>query len=304
MEHSFEQLNVCPCCRHAEHRTFLSCTDHSVSGTLFNITECAACGHRFTNPRPSVDDIGPYYKSEDYVSHNDTSKGLLFTLYQTIKSFTLKRKARFIQSISQHRSLLDYGAGSGDFAGCMSALDHSVTAFEPDPDARGLLISKYPNVKVAPSLSYIPDNSLGVITLWHVLEHVHALDETIQHFHRMLKADGVLIIAVPNCGSYDASYYRSHWAAYDVPRHLYHFRPADMKLLLARNGFKLTAMRPMWFDSFYVGLLSERYLKASNKGLPLPLQWLRAGFIGLFSNLKALNDTSTCSSVVYVLRKD
>ncbi len=265
--------------------------------------ECAACGHRFTNPRPSVDDIGPYYKSEDYVSHNDTSKGLLFTLYQTVKSFTLKRKAHFIQSISQQRSLLDYGAGSGDFAGCMSALDHSVTAFEPDPDARGLLISKYPKVNIASSLPAIPDRSLGVITLWHVLEHVHALDETLQHFRRTLKDDGALIIAVPNCGSYDATYYGSHWAAYDVPRHLYHFRPSDLKLLLERNGFTLTAMRPMWFDAFYVGLLSERYLQTSGKGLPLPIQWLRAGFVGLLSNLKAFKDNSTCSSVIYVLKK-
>lgn len=265
--------------------------------------ECLGCGHRFTNPRPSAGAIGPYYKSEDYVSHNDTSKGLLFTLYQSVKSLTLKRKARFIGSLSQHRSLLDYGAGSGDFAGYMSAQHYSVTAFEPDGDARGLIASKYPQVDIASSLSDISDSSLGVITLWHVLEHVHFLKDTIQHFHRILKEDGVLIIAVPNCDSYDASFYGAHWAAYDVPRHIYHFRPADMQLLFGQSGFTLTAMHPMWFDSFYVCLLSERYLSVSGKGLPMPLQWVRAGLVGLYSNLKAIQATSVCSSVVYVLKK-
>ncbi|MCB9186630.1 MAG: methyltransferase domain-containing protein [Flavobacteriales bacterium] len=130
------------------------------------------------------------------------------------------------------------------------------------------------------------------------MEHVHRLDETLIEFHRILKPNGNLIIAVPNHTSYDAKIYREDWAAYDVPRHLYHFNPLTIEPLLNDAGFELTRMKPMWFDSVYVSLLSEK--NRGNSGL---VAWLRAGLIGTLSNLSAVFDTKKCSSVIYVFKK-
>jgi SAM-dependent methyltransferase len=303
VEHSLTYLNTCPSCKHDHASAFLTCTDHTSSQQQFAIVQCNQCGFRYTNPRPDEAHIGPYYESPEYVSHTDTSSGLLFTVYQAVKSHTLKKKAQFMNGLSAEKSILDYGAGTGDFAGTMSTAGWNTTVYEPNPAARKRIGDKYTQVKHIADLSELPDASLPVITLWHVLEHVHRLEETLAHFQRILKPNGTLVIAVPNCQSYDAAYYGKYWAAYDVPRHLYHFQPHTIESLLKGYGFTLVEMRPMWFDSFYVSLLSERCMHANGNVIQKAFSTLRAIIIGLLSNLKALNDTKRCSSVVYVLKK-
>ncbi|MCB9205098.1 MAG: class I SAM-dependent methyltransferase [Flavobacteriales bacterium] len=298
MEHSLETLESCPSCKTNSFRETLRCVDSTYSKDTFTIVECVSCGLHFTNPRPTESAIAKYYDNPEYVSHTDTQEGLLFKVYALVKNYTLGKKEQLLSSLTTDKTVFDYGAGSGDFSSYLQKLGWSVSAFEPDPNARGLIEKKNASINLVNSLHEISEASLSVITLWHVLEHVHRLDETLDEFKRILKPNGNLIIAVPNHTSYDATVFREDWAAYDVPRHLYHFNPLTIEPLLNNAGFELSRMKPMWFDSVYVSLLSEK--NRGNSGL---VAWLRAGLIGTLSNLSAVFDTKKCSSVIYVFKK-
>lgn len=298
-----EELQHCPICGNSGFKSYLTCTDFTYSKDRFHIVECDSCGLRFTNPRPAQEEIGRYYDSAEYVSHNDTDSGLMFTAYQAVKRFTLKGKTKLLKSFYNNGNALDYGAGTGDFANVIQKSGFNTSAFEPDANARNLIKRKYPNLNVIDSLDALTDASLQVITLWHVLEHVHTLKETLGKFHRKIAPSGTLIIAVPNCDSFDASHYGDHWAAYDVPRHLYHFTPETMSKLLHSSGFKLIGTKPMWFDSFYVSLLSEQYLNPSGSVVWKAINTLSAVTIGALSNFNSINDKKRCSSIIYILKK-
>jgi len=133
--------------------------------------------------------------------------------------------------------------------------------------------------------------------MWHVLEHVHALKPYLNQCLKSLKQNGRLIIAVPNYTSFDAKYYKKYWAAYDLPRHLYHFSPTSMATLLSEIGFEIVTIKPMWYDSFYVSLLSEKYKKSGKLGLMLAI------IIGGISNFITLFDASKASSIIYEIKK-
>jgi len=200
--------------------------------------------------------------------------------------------------------LLDVGSGTGAFVSEMSENGWQVTGLEPDEGARRVAKEKFNcDLKNTDKLFELPLNSFDVITLWHVLEHIHDLKIYITQLKNLLKQNGKMIIAVPNYTSFDASTYREHWAAYDVPRHLYHFSPLSMKVLTEENGLRITAYKPMWFDSFYVSLLSSKYKNKARMGKEGNTNWVSAICIGFVSNLKALGDRKKCSSVIYLIEK-
>ena len=302
MEHTLETLKSCPSCGNDSFIPSLSCKDYTYSKDTFSIVECTMCKLHFTNPRPRESQIGKYYDNPEYVSHTDTNTGLIFTLYGLVKNYTLKQKRNLLETFTTDKSALDYGAGSGDFPVELANNGWFVSAYEPDLNARKRINEKHTKIELVQNLDQIAAQSKSIITLWHVLEHVHQLTETLNHFHRILAADGTLIIAVPNHTSYDAEFYESEWAAYDVPRHLYHFNPSTIEKLVSLHGFKLEKIQPMWFDSFYVSLLSEK--NANSGGVYQSLiGWPRAFIIGLLSNIKAFAHPSKCSSVIYILKK-
>jgi len=302
VEHSLETLKNCPSCNSSELNDKLSCIDYTYSKDMFSIQCCSACGLLFTNPRPDEEAIGPYYDNPEYVSHTDTSKGLLFKLYSIVKSYSLKQKRKLLTGLTKQRTVLDYGAGTGDFSIELSNNGWAVSAYEPEPSAAARITEKTAEINLLNSLSDLGKNSVSVVTLWHVLEHVHRLEETLSHFNRVLQSSGHLIIAVPNHTSYDAEFYNGNWAAYDVPRHLYHFNPATLTPLIEKHGYILQEIKPMWFDSFYVSLLSEQ-ISGTTGFLKSMFGWSRAFLIGLLSNVFALLDTKKCSSVIYIFKK-
>lgn len=256
------------------------------------------CGFKFTNPRPPEDKLGDYYKSEDYISHSDTSKGVISKLYKAVRSYTISRKVNLIQKYSFKGNLLDYGCGTGMFLSAAKSSTWNVYGIEPDPGARNLAskqIGKEVFSDIGAAKTTITDVSFNCITLWHVLEHVTRLNDTLSWFHSVLEKNGTLIIAVPNHNSYDAKIYREYWAAYDLPRHLSHFEEGTMVDLLNRNGFLHVTSLPMKFDSFYVSMLSEKYKDGA-------INYFKAFLNGLLSNLKA-RKPSEYSSVIYVFKK-
>lgn len=265
--------------------------DYSVSQEEFELVYNTEYDWYKTTPVPT--DLNRYYQSEDYISHTDSKRSLFEKIYQSVKQFTLNQKERLITSyISGKGNLLDIGAGTGDFLAFASSKNWQVTGIEPSVKAKELAIKK--GVYFAETIQDLPTNSFDVITMWHVLEHVEELEFQVRELQRISKPGGYVFIAVPNYKSYDAKFYKEYWAAYDVPRHLWHFSKKSINKLFSENGFVLQKIKPMYFDSFYVSLLSEKYKTGK-------INFLRAFLVGLLSNLRGLF-SKEFSSHIYVLK--
>ncbi|OIN57172.1 class I SAM-dependent methyltransferase [Arsenicibacter rosenii] len=292
---STETLTACPVCGSSQLSHFLTCKDYLVSQSDFTIQECTECSFRFTNPRPDQHSIGQFYKSEQYVSHNDESKGFINFLYRTVRQYTLKGKVNLINDLNKGTgSILDIGCGTGSFLEACSKRGWVIQGMEPDSDARKIASERL-NSRIGESLQeFDPDKKYDVITLWHVLEHVAELDQVAYKLKQLLKPEGTLLIAVPNNVSADAIHYKQYWAAYDVPRHLHHFTPATIKRLMATHSLTLKDQQPMYFDSFYIAMLSTKYRDGRTNLVESFIQ-------GLKSNLSARN-SGNYSSVIYIFR--
>ena len=293
-------FSICPVCDAKAIDDVLRVKDYTVSGEKFTIAECSSCRLRFTKDAPGAATIAPYYKSENYISHTDTAKGIVNRVYHLVRKTTLVQKRKLIEKATAIKSgnILDVGSGTGAFPNEMKKNGWKTTALEPEADARKLAWDLY-NLELTDStqLYQLPGDHFDAITLWHVLEHVHDVAGYVQQLKRVLKNDGRIFIAVPNYTSIDATIYKEYWAAYDVPRHLYHFSPKALNALVKQHGFTIAGHKPMWFDSFYVSMLSEQYKTGKNN-------LFDAFWNGLRSNIRTMNNVKRCSSVIYIIKKN
>lgn len=274
-------------------KKYLSVKDYLVSGESFDLVHDTDSDFLKTFPQPQVEELPKYYESQEYISHTDEKRGLFSRLYQLVKKWSLQKKAKLIlQQHGEVGSLLDVGAGTGDFLKVAKEKGWQVHGMEPNKNAAKLALEKGIDLKA--SLNDFEGKQFDVVTLWHVLEHIPDLEETILKLAALVKPQGALIIAVPNFKSFDARHYGKFWAAYDVPRHLWHFSKESMKNLFAEN-FQLKKIEPMIFDSFYVSLLSEKYKTGRKISL-------KAFWIGLLSNIKAKR-SKEYSSHIYCFKK-
>ena len=272
---------------------YISAKDHLVSGEEFQLLYDPEFDMLRTNPRPADDDLAHYYESENYISHTDNKNGIVSFLYQTVKNYSIKKKVTLIRRLNKSSGkLLDIGAGTGDFLVAAKKNKWEISGVEVNENAR--VLAKGKSVLLENSIEKFTGQTFDVITMWHVLEHISNYEEILDKCHTLLNASGVLLIAVPNYKSFDAQYYKQNWAAYDVPRHLWHFSRNSLPKLLKRS-FELVKTKPMIFDSYYVSLLSEKYKTGKNFSL-------KAFWIGLKSNLKA-KKTQEYSSLIYCFRK-
>ena len=300
MPETHKNFSPCPICNKEDIAALLHTKDYSLTGEDFQIIQCANCSLDYTNPAPSKEDIAPYYNFPSYISHTDTKEGLVNQIYHKVRNHTLAQKTNWVQSLfTGHKGqLLEVGAGTGAFAHSMFKKGWKVTALEPDAASRQKALDNYDiNLLPIEALFQLESSKYEVITLWHVLEHVHDLNAYMKTFHSLLKPNGRLIIAVPNYTSYDAGFYKNYWAAYDVPRHLYHFSPLSIHYLAKKHKMTIVQKLPMWFDSFYVSLLSEKYKQSGMIGM------IRAFFVGCISNLIALRNADRGSSLIYEIKK-
>ena len=271
---------------------FQKVKDYSVSKEIFELHHNPEYDLLMTFPKPSLEKLPSYYESEDYISHTDGKRSLFERVYHFIKGIALKNKLKLINTQSAKGKLLDIGAGTGDFLVVAKNDGWDITGIEPSAKAKGIAINK--GVNFADSLSVLESHSFDIITMWHVLEHVPNLEDYLSELKRLIKPTGTIIIAVPNFKSFDANFYGRHWAAYDVPRHIWHFSKTAIEKLFAEKGIQLTAVLPMKFDSFYVSLLSEKYKTGR-------MNFIRAFFVGLKSNLNG-KKTNEYSSHIYILK--
>jgi len=271
---------------------FLSCKDHTVSGEVYKVMINKEYDMLVTTSVPK--NLASYYKSENYISHTDSKKSLLDKVYQIVKNTTLKRKLKLIDSFkTSSKNILDVGSGTGDFLKVCKNNSWNVFGVEPNLDARNIAAKK--GITLQENLSELKNIQFDVITLWHVLEHVEDLSAYISILNKLLCKDGKLLIAVPNFKSEDANYYKEFWAAFDVPRHLWHFSQTSIFKLFSSENMIVEKIIPMKFDAYYVSLLSEKY----KSGKMNPIKSFYRGFV---SNLKAKR-SKEYSSLIYVLKK-
>lgn len=276
---------------------FLKTKDFSVSGKVFELHQNDLCDFLETSPRPSKENLSSYYNSDQYMSHLTSKRNLFDGVYFLVRSFTLKKKIKLISKFSfKHQTLLDYGAGVGYFVRTARNAKWKSIGIEPSPEARhagNLLLEN--SIFDENHTKKLKPQSQSIISLWHVLEHLPDLKQSINEFERLLSEDGRLIIAVPNFKSYDAQYFEMFWAAYDVPRHLWHFTPQSIVRLLSEFGFELESTHPMPFDAYYVSLLSTKYKYGK-------MNITKALWVGFQSNLRAKR-SGHYSSLIYVFKR-
>ncbi len=287
----------CPWCGSENLKLFLELKDYFLTEENFMILCCDECKLLFTSPVPSAEAIGNYYKSENYLSHNENRKGLLPWIYNIVKQRNVVNKFDIAVADMANGSLLDIGCGVGDFLFYAANRGWNISGIEPDLDAKSVASNKlHLKIDSPDALPTLPDDSFDVVTMWHVLEHVRDLKSEIFHLQRIVRHGGRLIIALPNYKSFDAMHYLDKWAAYDVPRHLYHFSKESVAKIFNDTVFSLTDIKPLKWDSYYVSVLSEKYC-----GSFVPL--LKGIWYGLKSNLIA-SKSMQYSSLVYCFVKD
>jgi 2-polyprenyl-3-methyl-5-hydroxy-6-metoxy-1,4-benzoquinol methylase len=276
-----------------EDKSFITVKDFSVSGESFSLLLNEEYQILKTHPQPTLDKLGSYYEFEDYISHTDGKRTLFEKMYHFIKRKAIRDKVKLINSYQPVKGrILDIGAGTGDFLLECKNQNWDILGIEPNDKAKGIALGK--GIKFGDTIEKLESNSFDVITMWHVLEHVPDVEHQVSELKRLLKPSGTIIIAVPNFKSYDANHYKEFWAAYDVPRHLWHFSKTAIEKLFDKQNMNLEDIKPMWFDSFYVSLLSEKYKTGK-------MNFISGFFIGLISNVSGFFKKEF-SSHIYVLK--
>jgi 2-polyprenyl-3-methyl-5-hydroxy-6-metoxy-1,4-benzoquinol methylase len=276
-----------------EDKSFITVKDFSVSGESFSLLLNEEYQILKTHPQPTIDKLGSYYEFEDYISHTDGKRTLFEKMYHFIKEKAIRDKVKLINSCQPVKGrVLDIGAGTGDFLLECKNQNWDILGIEPNDKAKGIALGK--GIKFGDTIEKLESNSFDVITMWHVLEHVPDVEHQVAELKRLLKPSGTIIIAVPNFKSYDANHYKEFWAAYDVPRHLWHFSKTAIEKLFDKQNMNLEDVKPMWFDSFYVSLLSEKYKSGK-------MNFISGFFIGLISNVSGCFKNEF-SSHIYVLK--
>jgi ubiquinone/menaquinone biosynthesis C-methylase UbiE len=290
---------VCPLCSSDKTGLKFSCVDHFASGNNFEVFKCSQCGFLFTQDYPEANEITEYYESDSYISHNDEAEGFSNKLYRTARSMMMIRKKKLIRHVTGLKTgtLMDIGSGTGYFAATMKKAGWQAKGIEINERARDFSISHFGLDAAAPDkISSFDDNSFDCITLWHVLEHIYDPLTYISEIYRLLKPGAACVIALPNSSSFDAAHYNQYWAAWDVPRHLWHYNPSTLSYLSVKSGFILEDIRTLPLDVFYISQLSEKYKGSS---LPFIKGISKATYFAILSAFKKKRS----SSVVYILRK-
>lgn len=294
-----EKLTTCLVCGKNNFTTELICKDFVATNEHFELNRCESCSFLFTNPRPNSNEIGKYYQSDKYVSHAGKKEGfgLIYKVYDLVRNYSIKTKIDLIKKYNSSGNLMDLGCGLGYFLhGAIEDKTFNCVGVDVSDDAIKYVKSTFGYVvKNENELDSFDKSSFDVITQWHVMEHVHFLNERMVQLYKLLKQEGTMFIAVPNSDSWDAKNYKEYWDGYDVPRHLYHFNQNSFKSLMEKHGFKIVETKPLLFDAPYISMRSEIHKKNN-------LTMIRGAINGLISNNNAKTN-GNYSSLLFVVKK-
>ena len=287
-------MNYCPICK-SEMEYIFTTKDYLVSGEPFDIIECDSCLLRITYPFPNKQNIGRYYSSDDYISHNDNTSGIFDYIYGVVRSYQLNKKKKLIENYCDkiNGKILDIGCGTGEFLSVMKKGHWDINGVDTSEKAREIVKNKLNIEVMAPDRWISSDIQYDVITCWHSLEHVHEPWVYLNKIKKSLNPDGILIVALPNYHSTDAKKYQEFWAAYDTPRHLYHFTIESINKIINPHKFNIRSIYRMNFDPFYVSILSASHMGKS------AINGLINGFISWMSSILFKDK---CSSLIFIIK--
>ncbi|MEQ8470249.1 MAG: class I SAM-dependent methyltransferase [Marinoscillum sp.] len=291
----YEKLEECPSCKYTKFSNHIICKDYSVSQESFALVKCDKCTLVFTNPRPDLEHIGQYYENADYISHTNKANNPINVIYKIVRNYTFHSKRKLIKTYTTGKRVLDFGCGSGAFINYLKSKNFQPEGYEPHPSTNQYA-QDFTKLPIYHDLKQLKkQEKYDAITAWHVLEHVHELRDTLKALRKRLTDQGFMFLALPNHSSHDATLYGPNWAAYDVPRHLYHFNPESFAILVKNCKLQIVDQIPMVFDSYYVSLLSEKHITGKTN-------ILKAAKMGYLSNQSA-HKTGNYSSLIYILKK-
>lgn len=298
MNVDIHHIDKCPHCGSERFEKVFDCTAPHDDGVAFTLLKCGGCGFVFTQDVPVENEVACGVGVKRETTYSGLSKGLLQTMHKWVKNRMLKHKAKLLKSTSglSYGRLLDitlHPAAFGDFMKHRGWRSRTVIVGPNARKGRGKSDDEW---LTTGDLDRMDAESFDVITLWHTLEHWQGLMSFWENAHRLLHDRGILIVAVPNCTSYDARYYQAQWAAYDVPRHLWHFTPKTIHNMALEHGFILMKHTPLYFDTFYVAMLSEKMRQNS-------CALVRGLWVGIKALFATFQSPERGSSMIYVFRK-
>jgi SAM-dependent methyltransferase len=263
----------CPLCDGPRWSPLVEAPDTSWEdeGLWFAVVQCQDCGLCFTNPRPSARSIGQFYPHV-YRPHQYTPKRR-----QRVRSprpgWRRPRNERQVLDWHGQGRLLDFGCGSGSFLEQMHRHGWQVTGLDISSTTVSRIRSDLALPVLVGSLPHpqLQAESFDVVTMWHSLEHVHRPRDVLIDAYRVLAPEGKLLVAVPNIDSLPFRWFGKHWFGLDLPRHLTHFTPWTLPLMLERAGFRCGPVQMVRHSDW---LRSSAKLAVRDRRSPYWYHWL------------------------------
>jgi SAM-dependent methyltransferase len=264
------ELVPCPITGDREFTPWLEAPDRfDIHAPRWNIVRSNSSGLLMLNPRPDETESVKHYPSESYdpFMHAGNPRSARDRAYLAASAILLRLKASMVmdglRKPANRIRILDVGCSGGRLLLHLHRNRgipmENLCGIEPDSGAR--------NAAHRAGLTRIHGGSLDDspfgfrfdrIIFWHSLEHIHRIGATLESVRRHLEPDGMLVIALPNIDSHEASTYGADWVALDAPRHLYHFTPGSLAALLERHGFSVVEVEPYHPDALYNTWYSEK----------------------------------------------
>ncbi|NEX13949.1 MAG: class I SAM-dependent methyltransferase [Prosthecochloris sp.] len=308
------EIPFCPITGNTSPDPFLKVTDRldRENGTEWKLVRDPESELIYLSPRPDETGIGMHYPESSYDPHLSVKGGIILRdkLYLSLRNLVLRKKASLIEKsgppLSARSKILEIGCSTGELLDTLRRKKEIPAANCVGFEKNGCPASHARNtfgftVNCTDFCDCPPAGTFDRIIFWHTLEHIHRINETLDKAAQCLATDGVMVIALPNAGSRDATLYGKHWVAWDAPRHLYHFTPETLEKLLDKHGLEISSMRPFIPDTFYNCLYSEENIRQEKSGSGL--KHLAKGIIrGMQSAAAGARNNELSSTLVYSVK--
>lgn len=228
----------CALCGSEDYSVVLTSEDYRLHTTdeKFDLVRCRRCGLVYVNPRPTKEKMGEFY-SRDYYGKQDRLAEIMVKLLHNMK-------IQKIMSFKKKGRILDVGCGDGEFL--LHFKERGWEAYGVDLSEASYRLARKKLGRYVFNCElkdcHFPDSYFDLITLNHVLEHMLDPNEELREVHRILKDDGILLLSTPNIDSLQFKISKERWFGLDLPRHVYHYSPETIVVMLEKSGFNVVGI--------------------------------------------------------------